>query len=51
MSMAPMMREPASSVSVSAAADNWIAVPLAPAVLTIAPELVMMLPTPPTPLA
>ena len=51
MSTRPTMREPLSSVSVSAALDSWIAVPLAPAVLMMAPALVMALPIPPTPRA
>jgi hypothetical protein len=51
ISTMPTIREPLSSVSVSAALDNLIAVPLAPAVLMIAPALMMVLPTPPTPLA
>jgi hypothetical protein len=51
MSTTPTMREPFNRVSVSAAADNLMAVPLAPAVLMIAPEVVMVLPTPPSPLA
>ena len=42
MSTRPTMREPLSSVSVSAALDNWIAVPPAPAVLMMAPSLVMV---------
>src|SRR3954452_25579006 len=46
MSIAPAIFEPGSSVSVSAAADSLIAVPPVPAIV---PELVMTLPTPPTP--
>jgi len=42
MSTAPTMRDPVSSVSVSAAFDSLIAVPLAPAVEMMALELVMV---------
>jgi hypothetical protein len=44
MSIWPTMREPLRSVSVSAASVNLIAVPFAPSVLTMAPELTMVLP-------
>ena len=42
MSTAPTKRDPVSSVSVSAAFDSLIAVPLAPAVEMMALELVMV---------
>ncbi len=42
MSSRPTMRDPVSSVSVSAALDSLIAVPLAPAVEMMALELVMV---------
>ena len=47
MSTRPAMRDPVRSVSVSAAFDSLIAVPLAPAVEMMALELVMVA-APPT---